>query len=677
MVEFYQNILCIRGGWLYGEGDIMSLHTYRQLIRRKQMIRLTIGGNGRYAQIAYESIPERFQKKIVEKIGDPFKMVRHIVLADYIKPDFEAETFYKSYTLEDGTALPDATQLEYTHTAMVLNACHYIATNVVIQRKFGGKSKMWQTMAKAVANLPEHTYKCKLPRNHRVLKAKCLAYKGIKFTKEYQTEGYEGLIHGGFLNVSAQKLTVEGSKWVLARWCNQVQVCANLAQLHKEYNEYADTQGWKEIKDEKTFYNFLYSEEIQPLWYGYRYGELKAKEKYEFQFKTKLPSMRDSLWYSDGTKLNYYYLNEAGKMETCQVYEVMDAYSEVLLGYHISKTEDYEAQYNAFRMAVELSEHRPYQLAYDNQGGHKKLKSGNFLTKISRVQTATKPYNGKSKTIESAFGRFQSQFLKRDWFFTGQNITTKKAESKANMEFILANTANLPTLKEIHETYAQRRKEWNEAPNPKTGKPRLEMYLSSQNSEAKKVEIWDMVDLFWITRQRKVTCDAQGISFTEKKVDYFYMKYRDDKMPDLDWLGKNIGKKFTVKFDPKDTSFIYLYEDTPLGLRFVTEMTTKIETHRGIQEQDEWEASYYKQVIAANNAKRIERRDEMEELLEQHGMTAEQHGLNRPNLKGIERSKRGRKTKADSYGKYTKKLSNQDWDEEATEVKEMKISNLI
>ncbi len=92
------------------------------------------------------------------------------------------------------------------------------------------------------------------------------------------------------------------------------------------------------------------------------------------------------------------------------------------------------------------------------------------MTKISRIQTATKPYNGKSKTIESAFGRFQSQFLKRDWFFTGQNITTKKAESKANMEFVLANTANLPTLDEVKEIYAQRRREWNEAPHHKTGK---------------------------------------------------------------------------------------------------------------------------------------------------------------------------------------------------------------
>ncbi len=73
----------------------------------------------------------------------------------------------------------------------------------------------------------------------------------------------------------------------------------------------------------------------------------------------------------------------------------------------------------------------------------------------------TQPYNGKSKTIESAFGRFQMQFLKRDWFFTGQNITAKSDESKANEEFVMANKSNLPSLEDIKAVYAKRRQEWN------------------------------------------------------------------------------------------------------------------------------------------------------------------------------------------------------------------------
>ena len=43
------------------------------------------------------------------------------------------------------------------------------------------------------------------------------------------------------------------------------------------------------------------------------------------------------------------------------MYEVVDAYSEVLLGYYISDNEDYIAQYHAFRMAIQTSRYKPYE----------------------------------------------------------------------------------------------------------------------------------------------------------------------------------------------------------------------------------------------------------------------------------------------------------------------------
>ena len=71
-----------------------------------------------------------------------------------------------------------------------------------------------------------------------------------------------------------------------------------------------------------------------------------------------------------------------------------------MLGFHISSTEDYEAQYNAFKMAIGFAQHRPYEVKVDGQGGHSKLKSGNFLNKICRLAIKSQPYNGKSKSIE-------------------------------------------------------------------------------------------------------------------------------------------------------------------------------------------------------------------------------------------------------------------------------------
>ena len=66
---------------------------------------------------------------------------------------------------------------------------------------------------------------------------------------------------------------------------------------------------------------------------------------------------------------------------------MVDAYSEVLLGYYISDNEDYIAQYHAFRMAIQTSRYKPYEIVCDNQGGHKKNAALGLFSKIS-VSTA-------------------------------------------------------------------------------------------------------------------------------------------------------------------------------------------------------------------------------------------------------------------------------------------------
>lgn len=657
MFEYYQNILCVHGGWLYKEAGLMTKYNYDNYSRRGPF-RVMRNGRGKNtpALIAWVSIHEEYKEQIIKKFGDPEKTTKSILFNDYLERDQKAINFFATYTLDDGKAIAEDIQLRYSNEAAILNAIHRILQDRILKTKTlgtGGKGATWKKIADIVANLPRHTWSHGLPKNARSLQRRY---------KSYIEDSYGVLVHGGHGHKNSEKINDDAKEWTLARWTDRVKKVANLAQLLDEYNEKALQESWKLLKEEKTLYNYLYQPEVKCMWEAYRYGELMSKEKFAYQHSTKLPTMRDSLWYSDGTKLNYFYIDANGKVATCQVYEVMDSFSEVLLGYHISKTEDYEAQYHAYKMAVKNSGHRPYQLGYDNQGGHKKLEAGNFLNKLSRLSIKTQPYNGKSKTIESAFGRFQSQYLKQDWFFTGQNIDTKKKESKANMEMILANTKNLPTLKEIKEVYAQRRRQWNEAPHPTTKKPRLQMYQDSRNEKAPEIGMFEMVDIFWIERKLPVTCTAYGISFTEKKEKYTYMVYNEDRLPNVEWLANNVDRKLHVKFDPEDMSLIYLYEKTPLGLRFVTAAETKVEIHRGKQEQEDWEAEYIKQVELLNKQQRMERRDKMDAILEKHGMLPEQYGLNSPALKGIEsQSKKNKKNKAEGIGigAYQKKVSNQ------------------
>lgn len=666
--ELYNNTLCVKGRNLYdGPTAVMTKFQFENMLKRKKCKRVRRGGNGGHNLIAFDSIDPDIREIIVEVNGDPNKSVKgQNNFISHYEHDFKGELFFKEYKLNNGEFLPEGNIRQYTCEASLLNTVKTVLNNRIPFRQTLNQRNtkdVLQNILHVIQELPRHIYPHSLPENLRRFKEKY---------NQYNEKGYEFLIHRNFANVNAEILNDSAKLWVLSRWADQVQRCTGFTQLWKEYNKEALVKGWKQLKDKGAIENFLKLEHVKPLWWGHRYGSIMSKEKFMYQHTTVLPSMRDSLWYGDGTKLNYFYqyVDKEGKtqMGTCQVYEVMDAFSEVLLGYHISNTEDYEAQYFSFKNAIKFAGYRPYQIVTDNQGGHKKLTTGNFFNKISRLSIRTQPHNGKSKTIESAFGRFQMEHLKKDWFFTGQNIQAKRQESKANMEVILANKHNLPTLDEVKATYAIRREEWNIEKHYDSGISKIEMYRNSSNPKTQTVGILDMVEMFWVEREKPITVTPYGINFTEKKIDYQFMVYEaGTNIPDMEWLANNIDKKLYVKFDPEDMTLIHLYEKDSLGLRFYVQAETKVTVHRGIQEQEEYENQWMAKIAKKSEERAIMTRDKMESILYDHGATIEQQGLNRPRLLGTESPKKNKTERVrtpraskvpDEMGQYLKEMSN-------------------
>lgn len=661
-MEYYNNVLCISAGTLIEEG-FMSKPLYDWNLHKRRIKKVRRGCKNTPALVAVDSLPSDILAAVKARYGEPAAVASRYSIRGAYAVDPGAVSFYREHRLPTGEFLPEDKQAEYVTNASMLKTIRYILNDKLSFTASRGKSRpshVWPAIVrevvavKAVSNPILHS----LPEHPRRLKLKL---------EEFEAQGYACLVSAKFGNKNTEKIPEEAKLWLLTRWSDNVRKCASITQLFREYNEKAaDTPAWCKIKTEKTIYNFIYSPEIEHLWHAHRYGELSSKNKFSYIHKTILPTMRDSLWYSDGTKLNYYYQYQDAdgktQMGTLQVYEVMDAFSEVFLGYHISKREDYQAQFLAYKMAFGVAKYKPYQITYDNQGGHKKLESSDLLKKLAHLAIRTQPYNGRSKTIESAFGRFQEQVLKKDWFFSGQNITATSKESRANMEYILTNKHCLPTEQEIRDAYAARREEWNNMPHHKTGIARMEMYRNSVNPEAVKLEIWDIVDLFYVTREKEVTCTAWGITFTEQKIKYDYMIYKND-IPDLEWLQQHIDKKFVVKFDPSDMSIIFLYERTLSGLRYNTVASTKVAIHRGKQEQQEWEAQYIKDVELANKQARRERWRKMEQLKREHGVHSEDYGMRSPAILGLETSPSAKHSRtASGIGKIQKAVSNADFD---------------
>ena len=410
-MEYFENELCVTYEELTsGDDPVIRYQTLRKNITRGNIRTAQRGGGeGSYALIIYSSLREKYKVRFVAKYGDPEQILKEQRMRDRVKTDDKARAFYEDYRYEMNgveTSLSDKLKAEYTLNASVLNALIYDLEDKTTSRKMLGNSlaTLWESVVATSENLRE-IYQHTLPNNLARLREK------IRF---YKKDGYISLISGKVGNKSTVKITPEMGRQLIALRRSRVPVY-NYAQIFDEINRIALEKNWKPLKSKRSMVQWFERPEIEPLWYDAVFGELAAHQRYGRKHKTKLPDRRDTLWYGDGTKLNLYYRDEDGKIRTTMVYEVIDAYSEVLLGYYISDHENFEAQYNAYRMAIQVSGHKPFEIVHDNQGGHKRLekdkdsKEEGFFDKICHIHRPTAPYSGQSKTIESIFGRFQSQ----------------------------------------------------------------------------------------------------------------------------------------------------------------------------------------------------------------------------------------------------------------------------
>lgn len=669
-MEYYNKILCVTFAELTGGRDpVMKANTLKCNVQRCNIACARRGGGeGTQALYVWSSIPEKYRRRFVATYGDPEEKMREAMTKASIKMDVKAREYYEAYTYMDKDGqerhLTEKMIEEYTINASVLGELEKMAARRQAIRSSlnAPMSGAWDLILDSSERMRE-SYGHTLPGTLARLKTRLKAWKA---------DGYQSVVSGKLGNSSALKITGDFLKLIVALKRSKVPVYTD-AQLFEKANETAEERGWKPIRSLSGMKKWLNSPSVEPLWYDAVYGEQAARQRYGRKHKTALPTRRDTLWYGDGTKLNLYYRDEQGKVRTTQVYEVIDAMSEVLLGYCISDTEDYEAQYHAYRMAIQKSGHKPYEIVYDNQGGHKKLDSDGFIGKICRVHRPTQPYNGESKTIESVFGRFQAQVLHKDWRFTGQNVTAKKASSRPNVEFIEANKDSLYTLEELKDAYAAARKEWNEGVHPATGERRIDMYEKSVNEETQEVTLHDMVDMFWVFTKRMATFTDQGLQVTIKGEKRQYEVCSSPGVPDHEWRRKHTYERFIVAYDPYDFASIRLYtKGTDGSLRFERTAEPYILIHRALQDQQGTDdAKFIRQEQEANLQDRIERTVAGRTIAAEHGTDAEQQGLHSPKLKGttaavqrqIDHRMERYSQPPEQYqlGRHTKSLSLDDW----------------
>lgn len=665
-MEYYNKELCVTCDELTaGKDALLCYSTLKSLCRRGRIqVARRGGGEGACALYVYSSLPDKYKAKWVAKYGEPEDTMRKERLKAYVVMDEKAREWFEAYEYDlNGvqTHLKEEVIAEYTTNASVLNALIECHQRMGVETRMRGNPRrdLWggvQNLCESLRDLYGHT----LPANLARLKEK---------VSKYKREGYGTLVSGKLGNSNTIKITEEAKELLIALKRSRVPVY-NDRQIFEAFNRRAEAEGMKPLKSLAGLRSWFKRADVEQLWWDAVHGEQAARLRFDRRHRTKLPELRDTLWYGDGTRLNLYYRDERGDRRSLSVYEIIDAATEVLLGYHISESENHEAQYHALRMAIGVSGHKPLEIVTDNQGGHKKLAAKGILSKVAVMHRPTAPYNGRSKTIESIFGRFQAEVLHQRWYFTGMNITAKKETSRPNLEFLSQNNASLPTRAELLAEYAKAREEWNALPHPATGRARIDMYHEQENPMSPVVTEYDMYDMFWLKTDKPSTFTASGIEITISGRKYAYEVFATAGRPDMVWRRKHTNERFFVQYDPTDMSRVRLIT---LDGRFERVAQPPIIIARAHAEQTEEDKAFIRQHQEDIARERVERLVAARHIEQKYGMSPEQHGLNSPDPLGLPKEKQEelrRRTalhrlakQPQTFGETVKFESNQDWGE--------------
>lgn len=589
MYEYHNNILSIPARLLYEDLGLMTYEAYKKLCVRKKLIRTKEGrGRGNEAFVAFKSLPDDIKKICIQKMGDPKKVVVRNQLLDYLIPDHAAINFFAQHRKPDGKPLTPTQQREKVTNCIILNAIQTVFENKRKKVKMFGKmkTKIWKNISEAVNGIPVFDEKAdysegwlfSLPGNENRLKKKYY---------EYLEDGYKTFIHKGEGTENSLKIKGEIADFILATY--QLANKPTIPDVHKAYELERHRNNWSSLT-EQAINRWLNETEQKRIWIVARDG----KDAWRRNFGNSIERNKENwfpniYWAIDGSKLDlvYYDPESSNKMGAKQKINVcFDIYSEKIIGYSLSETENHIDHIKAVNMALQEAQVRPYLFTYDNQSGHKMNRMQDLYNNIVAKKGGTHyPHKvgQKSNPIEQFFNRLQQDVISKLWHSDKQSIKARALRNQMNEEFIKEQKENLPTKAEIPKIWELCVKTWNEKPHPlfKT-KSRNEVYKEVMPMQ-EPISLLDIVSTVWIAETKKqTTYRREGITLRIGDNRHRYEVYTDKGEIDTEFRRVNIGKKFIIRYNPEYLNdYVQLYEQIDKELLFITCAEPK-RTHESI-----------------------------------------------------------------------------------------------
>ena len=432
-MEYYNNILTVEAGWMIEQG-VMTSENYRQMSHRGDIQVVRRACRNTPALVAFDSMPDRYKRAIVERVGDPRKQARQNVLEGLIEHSAAATTFFEDYMIDDDRHLPSDKRREYYANAVVLDGVKRLIESRNSKRKALGNraTRFWDEISQAVQELDLTKWPHTLPANARSLERKY---------QRYLAEGYGSLVHKAYQNGSknAAKVADENQKAMLVTFMSDPRNLDN-EQVARLYNMVAQQMDWKKITASAVA---VWRDKCDDLIFARRHGAEKYRAGREMQVKRSAPTRPLLFWTMDGWDVELLYQHKPDKGATTYhnrltMVVVLDGCCRYPIGFAVGKNESPALIREALRDAE-----RETQRLFGRMYRVRQIQSDHFAMKnlaptyqaVADKVTPARVKNAKAKPIEAWFNYFNKKYCQMQTNWSGFGITSRK-ELQPNTEYI-------------------------------------------------------------------------------------------------------------------------------------------------------------------------------------------------------------------------------------------------
>lgn len=320
------------------------------------------------------------------------------------------------------------------------------------------------------------------------------------------------------------------------------------AQIHKLVCELCDETGREKpgittIKNKVNKLLHLVNE-------GRNGKDADFYKKLPYQGIQKAENPNDQ-WQIDGWRLPFYMKGEKG-YETLTLFWVLDACTDMIVGYHVAKSENTETILKGIEDAVTNTGFLPFEILSDNHSMNQTKEAGYFKDAIGKLGcTWNVSQNPRRKSlVERSFKTLGEQICKEKYGYIGEGIKTKNPDGLPSQELLDKYVKKNGWLTEEQITLVAI--EMVEAYNNRVGKdcktPTIK-YKEGKKTNCIKVDQLDCLRLF--VRESEYTVRRGQINIERAGVVYEFQLNKEQ------FLSLN-DKKVRVRYSDFDA--IYLFD---------------------------------------------------------------------------------------------------------------------